>query len=300
VNPRDHIDQDEQDEIFSQFEKARGKTVDVGPPMYIVAPYDRKELDEDEQKDTKWAREGSWAPSVSSPEWVVVSRAAALAKRSHDFLKSCVKNFDETDWSAAFHETPSSFQSYSVLLRVDPDFVIDSDSSSTGTDLGVVANKDGIFESAYTRSMRARFLGPKMLRRKLYRNLRGANDEAVLMSWRPVDSMVEELREKLGPLGLFFYNDLSPEVVALLWRPQVFDAMPLSVMASDYVRPVDSGDWKSDGLVVRNVSDMLREVSQYSQNIVTTVKIFDDRVETSSRKRRKLTPGSEEEEEGSA
>jgi hypothetical protein len=111
---------------------------------------------------------------------------------------------------------------------------------------------------------------------------------------------VEALREKVGPLGLFFYNDLSPEVVAILWRPQVFDAMPLSVMASDYVRPVDEGDWKSDGLVLRNASDMLREVSQYSQNIVTTVKIFDDRAVTSSRKRRKLTHGSDEEEEENA
>jgi hypothetical protein len=291
INPRGHISDDDHDAIVSQFEKTRCQKRDEGPPMYFIAPYDRQGSDENNtgtQTPNPSSKESIWAPSVISPEWVVVTRATALAIRSYDFLKKCAKGFDEDGWSAAFHETTASFKSYSVLLRIDSDFVFDTDSSSTGGDLGVSPNKEGKLESAYTRSMRARLVGPKSLRRKVYRNLQGSGDEAILLNWQPIESMVDALRERFGSLALFFYNALSPEVVTLLWRPNIFDSMSFSVMSSDYVQPMDSGDWKSDSLVVRNAGDILREISQYYQNIVTTLKIFDGQTTVAARKRRKV------------
>ena len=290
VDPRDHITDNDHDDIVSQFEKARGPN-DAGPPMYIIAPYNRQDQDDDETtqhgKADKSNESSVWIPSVESPEWVIVKRAAALARRSHDFLMGCMRTFDEDKWSTAFHETASSFQSYSILLRIDPDFVIDSPSSSTSGELGVTPDKEGALQSAYTHSMIARFAGPKPLRRKVYRNLQGSESEAVLLHWDPIQTLVKAMTEKFGRFAAFFYNDLSPEVVALRWRPETFALLPFSAMTSEYVRPAEESNWKSDSFVARSADDILRDMRQYYENIVTTVKIFDHQG-TANHKRRKV------------
>jgi hypothetical protein len=266
--------------------------MDKGPPMYIIAPYDRAEVDDDEFNDedtSKPPKESSWHPSVPSPEWVVVTRVKVLAKRSYEFMKNCLTSFDETDWSAVFHETPTAFKSYSILFRVSSEFVMDADSSSTGGDLGISTNSEDVMESSYTRSMKARFLGPKALRRKLYRNLRAGSEDAVLSTWHPVHSVVRALRHHFGSRALFFFNELSPEVIGLVWRPQTFSHAPFSVMTSDYARPTEKSGWKSDSLVMRNATDFLREMSQYFHDIVTTVKIFDESCMSHRSKRRKIS-----------
>ena len=296
VNPRGHISSDDVDDIISQFEKTRGSNMDGGPAMYLIAPYDRQTLDQDENdtsKNDSTSKRNVWTPSVASPEWVVLKRAVALADRSSKFLQACLKSFEDADWSPVFQETMSSFQSYSVLLRVDGDFVIDTCCSSTSADLGVSSNKEGTLESAYTRSMRARFLGPKALRRKMYRNLLESGDDQLLLGWRPLESLIEALRVRFQSLAIFFYNELSPEVVAVLWRPKIFEPIPFSVMTSEYIMPLEPGDWKSDSLVMRNADDILREMSQYYQNIVTTIKIMDESPWLTSRKRRKTDDESE-------
>ena len=48
VDPRGHIDSVEYDDIRVEFESARGPKGDAGDPMYIVAPYDKLEVDEDD------------------------------------------------------------------------------------------------------------------------------------------------------------------------------------------------------------------------------------------------------------
>jgi hypothetical protein len=158
--------------------------------MYIVSPNDRQNGSEDEQpKQGSAANKGTssggiWAPTFTqhNPEGVVLCRAAALAKRSHDFLMEALLSNHAVDWSAVFLETPSSFMSYSTLLRVDSDFVVDKECSSTGSEIGVYASEDGVLESSYTRSMRQRSLGPKALRRKVYRNLTNSKEDVVLVS----------------------------------------------------------------------------------------------------------------------
>jgi hypothetical protein len=81
----------------------------------------------------------------------------------------------------------------------------------------LLASKSNVMETGYTRSMQARLAGPKDLRRKLYRNLMGEDETKLLLEWRPVGAMVDTLRKQLGSTALFFFNDLCPEVVAVLW-----------------------------------------------------------------------------------
>jgi hypothetical protein len=288
VNPRGHISDDEYDEINRVFEKTRGENMDGGAPMYIIAPYDKADIEDSGMDSTdavQTVKETEWHASVDSPEWVVVTRAVSLAKRSYDFMFLCLTRFDETDWSAVFHETASAFKSYSILFRVSSEFVVDVDSSSTGGNLDI-ANVDGTPESSFTRCMKSRFQGPKSLRRKVYRNLRADVEGEILYSWRPVQQLVDSLRRKFGTTALFFYNAFSPEVIGVVWRPKTFPPKSFSVMASEYARPT-GGNWKSDSLVARNASDLLREMSQFHKDIVTTVKIFDEGCMVHRSKRRK-------------
>jgi hypothetical protein len=57
--------------------------MDGGLPMHIIAPYDKGNVDDEETEldETKKDAKGLWRPSVDSPEWVVVTRAVALAQR---------------------------------------------------------------------------------------------------------------------------------------------------------------------------------------------------------------------------
>lgn len=295
VNPRGHISDDDMDLINHQFEKARGETRESGPPMYIVAPYDKVDAEEEsEEQSTSFhnavntRKDVSWRPNTISPERVILNRAVALARRSHDYMMDHLSSFVEnspSDWSAIFQECPQSFQSFDVLLRVNPDLVVDPEASSTKKDLGPTsvetADKTAkLFQSSYTRSMTARHEGPKALRKKIYRNLAvGAGDatETVLPAWNPARSMVETLRSKFGRHALFFYNDLAPEVIGIVWRPQTFATMPFSAMTAEYARPVQAQqDWTNDTLVSRSATDLLRDMSVYFQDIVTTVKVLNE------------------------
>ena len=294
VDPRGHIDIVDYDDIRLQFESARGKKGERGSPMYIVAPYDKLEVDEDDpmnRNSVKTSSQSSWQPNTVSPEWVCLTRSVALAKRSYTFMMKKIMSFSKSkDWSAIFQESPSSFQSYSVLLRVNSDFIVDTEASSTGNDLNPSANKEGISETSYTRSMRARIKGPKGLRRKIYKNIQNDSSDGTILHWRPVQSVVASLRENFGAYALFFYNELSPEVIGIVWRPETVATMSFSAMTAEYARPLDDDEksWKNDSLVIRNATDLLREMSEYYQYVITTVKVIDEAYLGPSSKRRKL------------
>ena len=89
--------------------------------------------------------------------------------------------------------------------------------------------------------------------------------------------MVKELRKKFGHFALFFYNNLSPDVVAVLWRPTRFVGQPFSIMNSEFARPVDDGNWKSDSMVLDNMKDLMREMTIYMTDMIVSVKVLDDR-----------------------
>lgn len=117
------------------------------------------------------------------------------------------------------------------------------DSSSTaGDNLTIFKNKERAVETSYMRSMASRTQGRKALRRKLYRNLQG-QEEDLILEWKPVRTMVSVLQSKLGRHALFFYNDLCPEVVAVLWRTSLLSSRPFSAMTCEVARPLDYGLW---------------------------------------------------------
>ena len=195
MDPQGHFSEDHLSMISVQFEQSRGLDFLCGPPMYIISPNDRvSNASEDKEDETVGSEQRTskpnkvqivWTPTFSQtqPERVTLSRAAALAKRSFDFMEMCLSGL-EKDWTAIFRETPSSLKSYSALLRVDQDFVVDSETSSTVANLGIkmCSETQGSIETSYTRSMRTRFLGPKQLRLKNYRNLQNGGDHSVLVS----------------------------------------------------------------------------------------------------------------------
>jgi hypothetical protein len=294
VNPKKHIEEAEIDDIYMQFEMARGDKREAGPPMYIVAPYDKDDKEEHHDSTrnaTPHLIQSTWRPSTISPEWVVVGRAVALARRSYRFMMARLPEFSQDpSWSAVFHESSTSFQAYNILLRVSPDFVVDHETSSTGADFSPTPCKDGIMESSYTKSMKSRVQGPKALRRKLYKNIHTSKDHnrVMLLSWDPIESLLLSLRKNFGQYAIFFYNELTPEVIGLVWRPDTFKPISFSAMTAEYATPQNpvANSWKNDSLVVRNSSDLLREMSEYFDGIVTTVKILDNNRHASKKRRR--------------
>jgi U3 small nucleolar RNA-associated protein 22 len=299
--------------------KTNTSTARHGPPMFIVSPCDRQPGGSDKRNDVN--KNSLWMPTftLETPEWVVLNRAAKLAQRSFVLLRRCLMSHpfcssasssaslsaphNHPLWPCVFQETMESFRAYSAIFRVHPDFLVDDESSSstrnaTGTiDTNLVArrNTDGAWESSYTRSMDQRLSGPKDLRLKnLYKNLadthhdgddenQRCNNSPLLLEWRPVDSMVENLRRRLGHTALFFYNDLCPEVVGVLWRPQLFVSKSFSAITSECVRPLvfaamqpttKGKDENETSLVVVHALDLLREASAYTADIVMDQKVF--------------------------
>lgn len=268
VDPQGHFDDDMLNDVHNQFEKVRGVDFKRGPPMYIVSPTETSASVE--------SMDNAYFPYYTevAPETVILLRAAALARRTFEFLVEALVNFDKNTWSAAFHETAASFRSYSALLRIDLDFCIDPSSASTGSDLGVKADRLGVLVSAYTRSMKQRTEGPKCLQRKAYRNLENHNEDLVL-EFNPVDQVVREIRNRLGEYLLVFYNDLCPEVLSILWRRPRLTPHAFSAVASEFVRPIQNSEWRNDTLVTLNVKDLLRAMTQITQGMVVDVKVFD-------------------------
>ena len=276
----------------------RGEKRNSGPPMFIIAPYDKTETEEEDNSMNRNAvqvsNRSSWIPTTISPEWVVATRAVGLAQRSYQFMMQRLLEFDNSsDWSAIFHESSASFHSYSVLLRVSTDFVVDQESSSTGVDLNPRMNEDGVLESSFTRSMKGLIQGPKGLRRKVYKNLQHSAqtsaDDTVLLCWQPVQSVIDSLRKAFGNYALFFYNELAPEVIGVVWRPETFKPLPFSAMTAEHAIPLDEDatEWENDSMVTHNATDLLREMSEYYKDIVTTAKIIDKSCLIASTKKRK-------------
>mmetsp|Transcript_1191 Transcript_1191/g.2196 ORF Transcript_1191/g.2196 Transcript_1191/m.2196 type:complete len:1553 (-) Transcript_1191:57-4715(-) len=296
VDPQNHISSHDRGLIHTQFNNLRGPELRNGPAMYIISPADYDgveamvgskvvgENNESIQQMPADADEKIWAPTVTAkfPEKVVLSRAAALAKCSHDHLTSCIRSdgkIGNNGWVAAFQESSASLTSYSALLRVDPSYVTNAGCSSTNADCtitGATPNQDtkeqpgGPFE----KSLEKRFAGPKELRKKHYKNL--VLEKDTLHEWQPVNTLVKALRSKYSNYALFFYNEFAPDVIAMIWRPDAFKPQPFSAIVSEFKRPATEF-WKEDSLVITNTEDLMAEIGYFSRNIVSNFKVFDDK-----------------------
>ncbi|KAL7575587.1 hypothetical protein ACA910_020158 [Epithemia clementina (nom. ined.)] len=294
VDPQGYLDDEDHMEIKKEFDAARGPQQNRGPAMFIVAPYDSAALIEVDDGAAQGKASSSiggglrhrisrWRPTytLDQPERVVLSRARQLAERSYRFMEGILTGAGanmEACCSALFQESSQSFLSFSALLRVDSEIVLDHESSSSAeSDLSVRRNeKLGVWQSSYTRSMYSRYLGPKALQIKLFKNLLEQREQsyAILLEWNPVDEMVHRIRHELGQFAVFWYNSHCPEVVAMLWRPNIFTPKSFSAISSEYSRPVVEAGWQKDTLVTLNVSDVMRELSSYTKDIVVNEKVF--------------------------
>jgi len=290
VDPRGHIADEDYDDIYKAFQECREKERNGGPSMYVIAPYNRSIDDLNEGQDleiTDVIKSSRWQQSVPSPEWVVLSRAVHFARRSMEHMHMCISTFDDTEWQAIFHQSPMSFKSYSLLMRVNKDLLADLETSSTSGNLEVMKSEGGAKLSSFSRSMKALTMGPKVLRHKIYRNLGADKYQSIIPSWRPIHVLVEVLQEHFGAFAVFFYNELCPEVIGIVWRPQVFTPSPFSALSSENSCPVDD-DWNGTNLASRNPGDLIREMTQYTRGIITNIRIFDDSCLPHFSKRRKL------------
>ncbi|KAL3811309.1 hypothetical protein ACHAXA_005395 [Cyclostephanos tholiformis] len=179
VDPQDHISYHDRGLIQAQFTTVRGPDFSKGPAMYIISPADYHAVEDmvvskvvgDSQTLPAYATENIWAPTITSefPEKVVLCRAAALAKCSHDHLTACIiRGNIGNGWVAAFRESQASLSSFSALLRVEPSFITDPGCSSTVADCTIDVEKLLV---PFERSLRKRFAGAKELRKKFYKNL---------------------------------------------------------------------------------------------------------------------------------
>ena len=187
VDPQGHLSSKDISQIRAEFEIVRGGEYKNGPPMFIISPFDRyKNHNSDTnigESDHKWVS----TSTEQAPERVILSRMCSLAQLSYRILLSCMQESKDKDWSVVFQESPSSLKSYSVLLRVSPDIVVDKSCCSSGGQFGILKSKEGELESSFTRSLKRRFLGPKQLRMRLYKNLNSNNKENIqvrLIAWK--------------------------------------------------------------------------------------------------------------------
>jgi len=261
VDPEGHVNADDRARIISDFEFVRGTNLENGPPMYIVSPSDRGE--------------DMWKPTFTpqKPEKVILSRLCALAKRSHQHLMVHTVSSDESNddkiWVGIFKENPNSLKSYSALLRVNPSLIVDGHCSSTGFDLTTT-------KTSFELSMQKRSLGPKDLRKRVFKNLNGPKAaNSVVVSWSPVDLLVAQLRLKFGHIAVFFYNEFTPDVIAVLWRPNTFSSQPFTAMHSEFKRPIDD-NWQVDSLIKTNPFDVLQEMQFLARDMIIDMKILDN------------------------
>jgi len=299
VDPNDSLSSDDKKDINEEFELVRGSNFRNGPPMYVISPNDAKDAINSKPTSRRWMT----SFTTSYPEAVVFARAIKLANRSYSFLRKALVNFQMDAWPAAFLESKTSFSSYSALLRIDQEFLLDSSSSSTADANDFSLSKSdksssAMPESVFTRGMRNRYRGPKVLQKKWYKNILSENSDSakVILEWKPVNSIVQRLRSHFGSYFIVFYNDLCPNVLALLWRPSVFaTSRPFSALVSAYVAPVTADGWQHDTLVAVNVGDILREISVFTKDVVIDVKVFDAGVRPSivANKKRKLADNGE-------
>lgn len=77
---------------------------------------------------------------------------------------------------------------------------------------------------------------------------------------------------------MFFYNEFSPEVIAVLFRPSSFEPQMFTAVHSESVRPAEDIRLKRNSLATINVLDLMRELKHITKDLVVDMKILDKRL----------------------
>jgi len=278
IDPNNDIKLDERFAIHGRFQAVRGSLYLNGPPMYIVSPNHWK-------VERLSSEDGQLIDSLLTPiftcnlpEKVVLSRTCSLAKRSYHFLLDQMIAYENSSsnrntWISVFQENSASLKSYNSLIRINSDFVIDSTCSSTVIERGVsnILNEN---KTLYTLSLERRYFGPRKLHKNIYKNLSFANgEEALIYCWRPIEAAIARLRYHFGHLIVFFYNEYTPNAIAMLWRPHAFTPRPFSAINSEYKIP-DEPTCHIDTHVAINSGDVFSSLLLLLRDLVVDLKVF--------------------------
>ena len=274
VDPHGHFSDEDLFIIHKQFETFQEQS--KSNHMYIVTPSSE-----------------NFKPSIMSPEPVILSRIMKLAALSlHNLMSYYRSNAQDDSWEKIFRTSTGSFSSFSILLRVNTDFIFNTTCSSTDH----LCSQD-----SFRKGQKMAIKGPLALRKRLYKNIGYVE---VMHGWNPITEIVAELRARFGHLALFFYNEYTPEVICILWRPSAFKAESFSAKNSEYKRPLVSDGWAKDSLVTTNYEEVLSDIKHACKDIITGIKVQDESyvqpaVERSENKRMKASTVSESDEESS-
>ena len=85
-------------------------------------------------------------------------------------------------------------------------------------------------------------------------------------------SLVNSLRSRYNEYAVFFYNEYTPDIIAVIWRPDAFKPQPFSAIVSDFKRPA-AELWQDDDNVTTNTEDIMAEIIHFARNIVSTFKV---------------------------
>ena len=94
--------------------------------------------------------------------------------------------------------------------------------------------------------------------------------------WQPIEELLCELRSRFGHLALFFYNQYTPEIICILWRPTAFDHKPFSAKTSVNKRPLTLSQWRKDSLIISNFEEIMQEIEYLSRDIIVGIKVQND------------------------
>jgi hypothetical protein len=87
-----------------------------------------------------------------------------------------------------------------------------------------------------------------------------------------VRSLVNFLRSRYNDYAVFFYNEFSPDIIAMIWRPDAFMPQPFSAIVSYFKRPA-AELWQDDDYVTTSTEDIMAEIIYIARNIVSTFKV---------------------------
>merc|ERR1712232_1258843 len=118
------------------------------------------------------------------------------------------------------------------------------------------------------------------------------NIESIVHGWEPIKEFISYLQSKYDQYCIFFYNQYTPHVIGILFRPTILSSAPstVSAMNCNYKRPyynntaTTTNSNNNQLLAVYSINDIIREIQCIGEDIIQDVKIMIDLPECKKQK----------------
>ncbi|CAM9356162.1 unnamed protein product [Chrysoparadoxa australica] len=227
-------------------------------------------------------RSNDWQPSWTSaaqPEAVVLKRAAAVAKASAGIITSWLSQdcqgggtgqsaSAKAKWQDAFALTKAEVAGFNLAARTAAALCRDPATTLHGSE-----------------ALAHHIKGARALTVKLYKNMliglrqqhqhqHDGGSEAVapalFAGLNPLQELVEGWRHRFGHLAIFFWNELSPTTVAVVWRPKTFLPRAFAPLECSYAQPVDTGE--GSHFLVPSVFEVLHDMQVTAGDLISEIR----------------------------